>query len=117
MAKKSKARTEETSMSATAASATPLRIEGEMTIYTAAELKGRIDVALAAGDTVEIELSQVSEIDTAGLQLLLLAKREAARLGKTATLVGHSPVVIECLDLCNVSALLGDQVVIAANAG
>jgi anti-sigma B factor antagonist len=115
MARKKKAHTEDTAMAATPAAAPQqLRIEGEMTIYTAAELKGKIVAALNETDALEIDLSQVSEIDTSGLQLLLLAKREAALLGKTAALVGHSHAVIECMDLCNVTASFGDQVVMAA---
>jgi anti-anti-sigma factor len=91
-----------------------LPLTGELTIYTAAELKGRLLTALAAADPVEIDLSQVSEIDTAGLQLLMLAKREAAERGTPLTLTGHSHAVIECLDLCNLAAVFGDQVVISA---
>jgi anti-sigma B factor antagonist len=118
MARKKKARTEEPTMTATAADAAPLRIDGEMTIYTAADLKNRIVAALGAASTLEIDLSEVSEIDSAGLQLLMLAKREAAAQGKQVALVGHSHAVIECFDLCNVTATFGDQVVIAAaNAG
>ena len=91
-----------------------LPLEGELTIYTAAELKGRLLEALAAPEPLEIDLSQVSEIDTAGLQLLMLAKREASTRGTSLTLTGHSHAVIECLDLCNLTAVFGDQVVIPA---
>lgn len=96
------------------AAAHRLPLEGELTIYTAAELKGRLLEALAAPEPLEIDLSQVSEIDTAGLQLLMLAKREAAARGTSLTLTGHSHAVIECLDLCNLTAAFGDQVVIPA---
>lgn len=91
-----------------------LRIEGEMTIYTAAELKQRLVGALNAGGDLEIDLSDVSEIDSAGLQLLILAKREGTRRNKNVGLTGHSAAVIECLDLCNITAEFGDQVVLAA---
>jgi anti-sigma B factor antagonist len=115
MARKKKARPEDSNMTATAATGPrQLRIAGEMTIYTAADLKGQIVTALNEADALEIDLSEVSEIDTSGLQLLLLVKREAAQHGKSATLVGHSHAVIECLDMCNVTAMLGDQVVMAA---
>ena len=53
-----------------------LRIEGELTIYTAAAIKQQLDQLLGRSAELEIELSQVSEMDTAGLQLLILAKRE-----------------------------------------
>ncbi len=90
------------------------QLEGEMTIYTAAEIKPMLLSLLDDCSEPEIDLSQVSEIDSAGLQLLLLAKREASRIGKSIRLVGHSPAVVECLDMCNLTALFGDQVVLSS---
>ena len=51
-----------------------LRIEGELTIFRAMELK---PVMLADPLPEEIDLSGVTELDTAGVQLLMLAKRTA----------------------------------------
>lgn len=93
-----------------------LRPEGEMTIYTADELKGRLVAALGQCKELEIDLSQVSEMDTAGLQLLVLAKREAAAKNKTLRLIFHSPAVVETLDLCNMSRAFGDPIVIQSHA-
>lgn len=96
-----------------------LGIEGELTIYAAAELKPRFaqlldEIAQSPQKQGEVDLSQVSEIDSAGLQLLLLAKREAARRGIGLALCGHSPAVIDCFDLCDLGAVFGDPIVIAA---
>jgi len=93
----------------TEAAREPLRIEGELTIYTAAETKDRIVGALA-DSALEIDLSQVAEIDTAGLQLLILAKHTAQAKGGSVTFVKHSSAVLECLDLCNMTAVFGDTV-------
>ena len=49
-----------------------LQIVGDMTIYTAADLQQQLFDALATGAELEIDLSQVSELDTAGVQQLLL---------------------------------------------
>ena len=84
-----------------------LVIEGELTIYVAAELKEKIAALLAAEDAAEIDLSQTSEIDTAGLQLLLLAKSESDRLNKTIAFSQPSEAVLECWQLCNVSEFFG----------
>lgn len=89
------------------------RIEGEMTIYTAAGIKPALLSLLEGDGEAELDLSQVSEIDTAGMQLLLLAKREASRAGKQLRLVSHSPAIVECLDMCNLTALFGDQVILS----
>lgn len=90
------------------------RIEGEMTIYTAAKIKPALLSLLDGCSEAELDLSQVGEIDTAGVQLLLLAKREASQAGKSLRLVGHSPAVVDCLDQCNLTALFGDQVILSS---
>ncbi len=87
---------------------------GELTIYSAAELKeGLIGVVGECGE-LEVDLSAVSEIDTAGLQVMILAKRHAAAAGKTLRLVGHSRPVRELFELYDIAALFGDPVVIPA---
>lgn len=92
-----------------------LVIVEDMTIYNALEQKNRLISALAAGDGIELDLAQVAEIDTAGLQLLILAKREAAHLGKRMSIVAHSPAVRQTLDFCNLAGFFGDPVVITAH--
>lgn len=86
------------------------RMAGEMTIYHAAEIKGELLPCLDCGTEVEIDLSDVSEMDTAGFQLLLLLKREAANTGKLLRLVAHSPATLEVLDLFNMASHFGDPV-------
>lgn len=78
-----------------------LAVEGEMTIYRAAELKPALLEAVRGHDAPVLDLANVTEFDCAGLQLLLMARREAARLGRRLALVAPSPAV---LDAC---ALLG----------
>mgnify|MGYP006272063235 FL=1 len=77
-----------------------LRIEGEMTIYRAAELKEQM-FGGAAPATV-YDLSAVTELDTAGVQLLLLAER-APRAGggelRLAAVSAPAAEVLGCLGL------------------
>lgn len=73
-----------------------------MNIYTAAELKQQLMEALAEGSELEINLAQVDELDTAGLQQLFLVRREATRLGKVLRLLGPSAVVRDVLEFCHV---------------
>jgi len=55
-----------------------LSIKGDMTIYTVNELKQSILNGLEdSTGRIELDLAQVSRIDTAGYQLLLLLDREA----------------------------------------
>jgi len=87
-------------------------LEGEMTIYTAMELKDQLLAPLAQCAAVEFDLAGISEMDSAGLQLLIMAKREATASGKTLNLSGHSPAVLEILELCQLEGFFGDQVLI-----
>ncbi len=89
-----------------------VKIEGEMTIYSALDTKERLISALARHNQVEIDLSHVSEMDSAGLQLMILAKREAAAKNKQIRFVSHSPAVVEVLELCNLMGYFGDPVVL-----
>lgn len=98
-----------------ATAAAPFRLEGEMNIYHVNTLKDRLLDALDGPSPLEMDLSGITELDTAGLQLLILAKREAARRDKTLRFTAHSPAVLEVVDLCNLSGLFGDPVVLVSN--
>jgi anti-sigma B factor antagonist len=93
--------------------ATVLRIEGELTIFRALELKP----ALLGTGLREIDLSGVTELDTAGVQLLMLAKKTAQSAGRELRLVAHSPAVIEVFELLNVAAYFDDPLVMATRTG
>jgi anti-sigma B factor antagonist len=90
-------------------------IEGEMTIYNALELKDQLLAPLDQCAHMEIDLAGVSEIDSAGLQLLVMAKNEARARGKTLRISGHSPAVLDVLDICNLEGFFGDPVLIHAS--
>lgn len=87
----------------------------DMTIYNALDQKQELLDALSISDDVELDLSQVGEIDTAGLQLLILLKKEAQRIGKRVIIVAHSQPVRSLIDFCNLAAELGDPLVIPAS--
>ncbi|MFB0934437.1 MAG: STAS domain-containing protein [Propionivibrio sp.] len=87
----------------------------DMTIYNALDQKQELLDALSSSDDVELDLSQVGEIDTAGLQLLILMKKEAQRAGKRVVIVAHSQPVRSLIDFCNLAADLGDPLVIPAS--
>jgi anti-anti-sigma factor len=83
-----------------------MRIERDLTIYTVAELKPVVLAAIAASEHGQLDLSQVTEIDSAGLQLLLLARREAQHAGHKLCLICNAPAVTEVLKLVGLSAML-----------
>lgn len=91
-----------------------LALEGELNIYAVATLKDKLLAPIDSGAEVEMDLARVSDIDSAGLQLLILAKRHAATHGASLRLVGHSRPVQELLELYNLAAWFGDPLVIPA---
>jgi anti-anti-sigma factor len=90
----------------------PMVIEGELTIYTVTELKDKLLSELAKAEKMALDLSEVSEFDAAGLQLLVTIKKEAEALGKVLEMTGHSPVVVELLDLSGLAGFFGDPLLI-----
>ena len=90
-----------------------LRIEGEFTIYRAMELK---PVLFAQPPVTEIDLSGVTEFDSSGLQLLMLAKKTAVAQGRALVLLGRSPAVVEVFELLGVAGYFDDPLTIRSNA-
>ena len=89
-------------------------IEGTMTIYEAATQKRDLLSAFNSTDELEVDLSGVTEMDSAGLQLLVLLKREAFKEGKQVRLVAHSVASLEVLEVYNLGTYFGDQLVISS---
>ena len=83
-----------------------LRIEGEMTIYRAAELKAVLLDAIDAQSTPELDLSGVVEIDTAGVQLLMMSRRAAEAKAKPLKIIARSDKVASTLALLGLQELL-----------
>ena len=75
-----------------------LYADNDLTIYHAQAIKQRWLEGLhqSEGD-VTLDLSRVGEIDTAGLQLLWLLRREAHASGRRLNIVAVSPAVADLL--------------------
>lgn len=89
-------------------------IDGTLTIYDAQAGKDALVKALAGAAELEVDLSQVTEIDTAGMQLLVLMKREAQKTGKPLRLAAHSQASLDVLDRYNLGSYFGDPIVISS---
>jgi anti-sigma B factor antagonist len=91
-----------------------LALAEDLTIYNASAQKSILLDSLGSAAGLDLDLSQVGEIDSAGLQLLILAKREANRQGKPLHLIAHSAAVLELIDFLNLGAFFGDPLHIPA---
>lgn len=91
-------------------------IQDDMTIYNARSLKETLLGYCHSGtQELQLDLSAVTEIDSAGLQLLLLLKAEAQKRGFTLCLLRHSVAVIEVFELLKLGMYFGDPIVIPAD--
>lgn len=93
------------------------RLDGELTIYRAAELKTELLQALDThNEGLELDLAEVSELDIAGLQVLMLLKLTAQARGVPLRLMRHSPAVLDVFERLNLAAFFGDPLVIGETA-
>jgi anti-sigma B factor antagonist len=85
----------------------PITLTGELTIYTAAETAGRLGAGLEPRGDCDLDLSGVTELDGAGLQLLLWLKHALEAHGSTLHLVAHSDAVGEVIRLLHLEQAFG----------
>lgn len=70
-----------------------LDVEGELTVFTVHALRDRLLAAMNASTEIEVKLAEVSEVDGAGVQLLLAARHEAQQRGITLRIAGQPPAL------------------------
>jgi anti-anti-sigma factor len=81
-----------------------VHVDGEMTVYTCGQLKPLLLEQLTKhANARDLDLSRVIEMDTAGLQLLLTARRHANR---DLRVTNPSRAVTDVLELCRLGELL-----------
>ena len=79
-----------------------IRIDGDLTIYTALACRDQLLhhlQQLQSCAALEIDLSGVTEVDSAGLQLLIQARRHGADLGQSVRLRSPSAALQEMIAL------------------
>lgn len=86
-------------------------VEGEVTSSMVGELREAIFPAIIRDQKIEteieIDLSRVSEIDFAGLLLMLEIKLTACARGKALRFIGHSKPVAEIMKLSGLADFFG----------
>ncbi len=86
-------------------------VVGEMTIYNVSEQKNKLIEFLSSAIELQVDLSAVTEIDSAGLQLLLWLKQEVTNL----KLINHSQAVVNVFQLLNLAMYFGDPIVLSSH--
>ena len=80
-----------------------LKIVGDMSIYHATSLRDGLLEQLSQFEEVTLDLTEVDNCDTAGVQLLLAARISAAETGKPFTISGISDSVQEALSRAGIT--------------
>lgn len=80
-----------------------LRIEGEMTISRASELKCSLFKIIEECSNLELDLADVTTIDITGVQLIMLSKVLAESKGGALLLANSSPSVLDVVALLGLS--------------
>lgn len=92
-------------------------IEGEMTIYTAAQLKEQLLPVLNDDKALTITLANVTEIDSAGVQLLMLVSKTRSAQNRTTTLSDHSNAVVDVFQLMDLVSYFNDPILLPGEKG
>jgi anti-sigma B factor antagonist len=89
-----------------------ITMTGELTIFTVSELWQSLQQPLSSGKEVQIDLLGVSEFDTAGIQLLMVAKQLVQKSSGSLCFLNHSQTVIDGLQLFDLAGYFGDPLVL-----
>ncbi|MET0051142.1 MAG: STAS domain-containing protein [Candidatus Thiodiazotropha sp.] len=92
-------------------------IDDEMTIYTAASLKKDLLEKISDCRSIEVILEKVTEMDTAGVQIMLMLFADAKKQGHEIHFSSHSAAVVDVLETFNLAAHFADPIVIPAQGG
>ena len=84
-----------------------VRFVGEMNIYFANEIKEALLSAVEQQQDIVIDLSEVSEIDSTGLQLLRATAIQIELSGRTLNYIKNDFDVKEKIELCGMETMLG----------
>lgn len=84
-----------------------LQIVGDMNIYVAATIKEQLfALAFESDADIELDLSGVTALDTAGVQIMLMLRRLAHSKGAAFRVVSPSAASVEVLELCGLRSLV-----------
>ena len=72
-----------------------IRVEGDLDIASAAELKAMLIAAISSGKELQVDLEGASDFDVTAVQLLWSAARDSGKAGSPFVAV-HLPEIVCC---------------------
>jgi len=93
------------------------KLQDSLEISTVSEARDNILQLLNSGSSIRFDLSSMTEIDTAGVQLILAVRKEALMQGKECRFVHPSPAVEEAFRILGCGAVFDESVLTAQTKG
>lgn len=94
------------------AGSTTAKCRGRLTIYTVAGVREAFNSIVGEGKPTTLNMEELVDIDTAGIQLLMALKRQCGVQGIELNIRNHSPILISILDLYGLAGYFGDRIVL-----
>ena len=85
-----------------------LKFNGEMSIYTVNSIADVLNKGFNSCSDITVDLSDVGRFDTAGLQILLIARNEAVLKKKTFQMINPAIEVKRVFKLCGEQNSFGE---------
>lgn len=89
---------------------TVIRLSGDLSIYSAAEILSQLLEHQKKSEELVLNLEAISDMDTAGFQVLVSLKEESFRSGKELKLKKHSDAVLKLFDIYGAVGFFGDKI-------
>ena len=81
-----------------------VKIEGDLRIGSVADAKAELVAILAANNDIQLDLSDIGQCDTAGIQLLLMTRASAGAAGNALITIGDTPAFRAALARLGIAA-------------
>ena len=80
-----------------------VELNTSLSVYNAAKLHSQLTEAYKNSDRIEIDLKNITDCDTAGIQLLFSLKKSCLDAGKQISLINPSEAVNDALNRMSIS--------------
>lgn len=87
-----------------------------MTIYQAESLASEIMPLIESEQNLTFDLSAITELDSSGVQLLMMAKTYCVNAGRKFNLINHSQTAIGVFELLGMIGWFNDPLVLSAES-
>ncbi len=92
-------------------------VDAEMTIYQIEEIKEKILPVIFEKGELEIDLSEICEIDSSGVQLLMLIAKERSAKGLPVIFTGHGKPTLDVLELMGLESYFKEPILASGETG